>query len=167
MILLMLFLKKRRKIILLMGGVGDESLADTVVRTAVSRFAWLLVNLVTAVLASIVISMFDATIEQMVALAVLMPIVASMGGNAGTQTMTVTVRAFATRDLGAANAQRVITRETLVGLCKWRGFRGADGARGADLVWQWGVGAGHRDRHDRQYVRRRFCRYFDPAVSRL
>lgn len=102
--------------ILLLGGVGDESLADTVVRTAMSRFTWLFVNLITALLASYVISLFDATIEQMIALAVLMPIVASMGGNAGTQTMTVTVRALATRDLGAANARRVITRETLVGL---------------------------------------------------
>jgi magnesium transporter len=102
--------------ILLLGGVGDESLADTVVRTAMSRFTWLFVNLITALVASYVISLFDATIEQMVALAVLMPIVASMGGNAGTQTMTVTVRALATRDLGAANARRVITRETLVGL---------------------------------------------------
>ncbi len=102
--------------ILLLGGVGDESLADTVVKTARARFTWLFVNLLTALAASVVISLFDATIEQMVALAVLMPIVASMGGNAGTQTMTVTVRALATKDLGAANARRVITRETLVGI---------------------------------------------------
>ena len=102
--------------IFLLAGVGDESLADTVLRTALGRSSWLFVNLITALIASYVISLFDATIEQMVALAVLMPIVASMGGNAGTQTMTVTVRALATRDLGAANAGRVITRETLVGL---------------------------------------------------
>ncbi len=102
--------------IFLLAGVGDESLADTVMRTALRRFSWLFINLITALIASYVISLFDATIEQMVALAVLMPIVASMGGNAGTQTMTVTVRALATRDLGAANAGRVITRETLVGL---------------------------------------------------
>ena len=102
--------------IFLLAGVGDESLADTVMRTALGRFSWLFVNLITALIASYVISLFNATIEQMVALAVLMPIVASMGGNAGTQTMTVTVRALATRDLGAANAGRVITRETLVGL---------------------------------------------------
>lgn len=99
-----------------LGGVGDESLADSVVETARSRVPWLVVNLGTAVLASFVIKLFDATIEQMVALAVLMPIVASMGGNAGTQTMTVTVRALATSKLGAANAPRIITRETLVGL---------------------------------------------------
>jgi magnesium transporter len=101
---------------LALGGVGDESIADSVIETAKSRVPWLIVNLGTAVLASFVIKMFDATIEQMVALAVLMPIVASMGGNAGTQTMTVTVRALATNKLGAANAQRIVSRETLVGL---------------------------------------------------
>jgi magnesium transporter len=99
-----------------LGGVGDESITDTVMRTTQGRFVWLLVNLATAILASIVIAQFDATIEQMVALAVLMPIVASMGGNAGTQTMTVAVRAIATRELGAVNAARVIGREALVGL---------------------------------------------------
>jgi magnesium transporter len=99
-----------------LGGVGDESIGDSVVQTAKSRVPWLIVNLGTAVLASFVIKAFDATIEQMVALAVLMPVVASMGGNAGTQTMTVTVRALATNKLGAANATRIISRETLVGL---------------------------------------------------
>src|SRR5688572_22213828 len=87
-----------------LGGVGDEDLADTVLRTSRSRIPWLVVNLFTAMIASLVIQQFDATIEQMVALAVLMPIVASMGGNAGTQTMTVTVRALATERLGRANA---------------------------------------------------------------
>jgi len=99
-----------------LGGVGDESITDTVIRTTKGRFTWLLVNLGTAILASIVIAQFDATIDQLVALAILMPIVASMGGNAGTQTMTVAVRALATRDLGAVNAPRVISREVLVGL---------------------------------------------------
>ncbi|MEM7777028.1 MAG: magnesium transporter [Pseudomonadota bacterium] len=99
-----------------LGGVGDESLLDNVVDAARSRFPWLLINLVTAVLASTVIKLFDASIEQMVALAVLMPIVASMGGNAGTQTMTVAVRALGTRDLGPMNAARVIVRETSIGL---------------------------------------------------
>ena len=84
----------------------------TVWETTRHRFTWLLVNLGTAILASGVIALFDATIEQMVALAVLMPIVASMGGNAGTQTMTVAVRAIATQDLGPVNAVRVIGRET-------------------------------------------------------
>lgn len=102
--------------ILAMGGVGGESVSDTVWETTRLRFSWLLANLVTAILASIVISLFEATIEQMVALAVLMPIVASMGGNAGTQTMTVAVRALATQDLGSANAVRVILRESAVGL---------------------------------------------------
>jgi magnesium transporter len=99
-----------------LAGVGDESLADSVLETVKSRVPWLVVNLGTAILASFVIQQFDASIEQMVALAVLMPIVASIGGNAGTQTMTVTVRALATSKLGAVNAPRVITREALVGL---------------------------------------------------
>ncbi len=99
-----------------LAGVGDESLADTVLDTTRSRVPWLIVNLGTAILASFVIQIFDATIEQMVSLAVLMPIVASMGGNAGTQTMTVTVRALATNKLGPVNAPRVVTREFLVGI---------------------------------------------------
>ncbi|MGW8205624.1 MAG: magnesium transporter [Hyphomicrobiaceae bacterium] len=99
-----------------LAGVGDETLADSVYWTARSRVPWLIVNLGTAILASFVIQIFDATIEQMVSLAVLMPIVASMGGNAGTQTMTVTVRALATNKLGRVNAPRVIGREFLVGI---------------------------------------------------
>lgn len=99
-----------------LGGVGDESISDTVLRISQRRFAWLLVNLATAILASSVISLFDATIAQMVALAVLMPIVASMGGNAGTQTMTVAVRALATKELGPVNARRIVTREAIVGI---------------------------------------------------
>ena len=102
--------------ILRMGGVAGESVSNSVWQTTRLRFTWLLANLVTAILASAVISLFDATIEQMVALAVLMPIVASMGGNAGTQTMTVAVRALATQDLGAVNALRVIGKETAVGV---------------------------------------------------
>ena len=80
------------------------------------RFPWLLANLMTALLASWVIRQFEGSLQKMVALAVLMPIVASMGGNAGTQTMTVAVRALATRDLSRANAWRVIRRELAVGL---------------------------------------------------
>jgi magnesium transporter len=102
--------------ILRLGGVAGESVSDSVLATIRHRFLWLLINLGTAVLASWVISLFDATIEQMVALAVLMPIVASMGGNAGTQTMTIAVRALATQDLGPVNAMRVVGRETAVGL---------------------------------------------------
>lgn len=99
-----------------LAGVGDEELSDNVFATTRSRFTWLFLNLVTAVLASIVIGLFDATIEEMVALAILMPIVASMGGNAGTQTMTVTVRALATKDIDTYNVMRTIRREILVGL---------------------------------------------------
>ena len=105
-----------------LGGVGDERLSDSVRQIVPSRFSWLSVNLLTAILASAVIKVFDATIEHMVALAVLMPIVASMGGNAGTQTMTVAVRALATGELGAANVVRVVMRETAVGLINGLAF---------------------------------------------
>lgn len=99
----------------LMAGVGDEDVSDTTVDTVKSRAPWLAVNLVTAVLVSYVIGLFNATIEQMVALAVLMPIVASMGGNAGAQTMTVTVRALATREIEGGRLRRLIRREMVVG----------------------------------------------------
>lgn len=100
-----------------MAGVGsDEELSDTVPYTARSRLPWLVINLGTAFLSAFIIGLFSATIEQMVALAILMPIVASMGGNAANQTMTVAVRALATKDLGTHNARRVVTREVLVGL---------------------------------------------------
>lgn len=103
--------------ILRLAGVGEESsLSDKVIETTKRRFPWLAVNLVTAVLASLVIALFEDTIAQFVALAVLMPIVASMGGNAGTQSLTVAVRAIATRDLTGSNVWRVIRREVLVGL---------------------------------------------------
>lgn len=101
--------------LLRMGGVGDEELSDTLLATSRSRVPWLLVNLLTAFLAASVIGLFDRTIEHIVALAVLMPIVAGMGGNAGSQTMTVTVRALATRDLDIYNAARIIRRELGVG----------------------------------------------------
>ncbi|MDL2402115.1 magnesium transporter [Rhizobium mayense] len=98
-----------------LGGVGDEELSDSIPSTVRSRFVWLAINLITAILASSIINVFDGAIEKMVALAVLMPIVASMGGNAGTQTMTVTVRALATGDLDIYNAFRVIRKEASVG----------------------------------------------------
>ena len=102
--------------ILRLAGVSDESsISDRVMETARGRATWLFVNLLTAILASLVIELFSGAIDQMVALAVLMPIVASMGGNAGTQTMTVAVRAIATKDLTAQNALRVIRREISVG----------------------------------------------------
>ncbi len=106
-----------------LGGVSrDEELSDSVWTIVKSRFPWLLANLGTALLASWVISRFEASIAHMVALAVLMPIVASMGGNAGTQTMTVAVRALATQDLSDANAWRVVRREFMVGLINGLGF---------------------------------------------
>jgi magnesium transporter len=102
--------------LLRMGGVGDEELSDSVRTTSRSRVPWLLINLVMAFLAASVIGLFDATIQEIVALAILMPIVAGMGGNAASQTMTVTVRALATRDLDIYNAGRIIRREMGVGL---------------------------------------------------
>lgn len=102
--------------ILHLGGVRTTSMSDSVLNTTGQRFTWLFVNLLTAILASGVISLFEPSIQKMVALAVLAPIVASMGGNAGTQTMTVAVRALATRDLGPVNALRMIGKESAVGL---------------------------------------------------
>lgn len=100
-----------------LGGVNSqEELSDSVLVIARGRFLWLFANLCTAILASLVIRVFQGSLEQMVALAILMPIVASMGGNAGTQTMTVVVRALATRELGRANTWRIICREGIVGL---------------------------------------------------
>lgn len=116
-----------------LAGVGDEGITENFAQIVGSRFTWLFVNLLTAILASVVIGFFDATIEQQVALAILMPIVASMGGNAGTQTMTVAVRALATRDLTAVNALRVVGRELAVGLIN--GFLFAILLAAAVLVW--------------------------------
>ena len=101
--------------ILRLGGVGDEAVSDSLVQTARGRISWLFVNLLTALAASLVIGLFDASIERMVALAVLMPIVASMGGNAGTQTLTITVRGLATQELLPVNQSRVVLRELGVG----------------------------------------------------
>ncbi len=101
--------------ILSLVGVDQGDLYRAVLSTTGKRFRWLFVNLLTAILASVVISFFNATIEQIVALAVLMPIVASMGGNAGTQALTVAVRALATRELSKTNSWRIISKEVLVG----------------------------------------------------
>ena len=97
-----------------LGGLSGDDLYRAAFQTMKSRFPWLLVNLMTAVIASLVISVFDGTIEEIVALAVLMPIVASMGGNAGTQTLTVVVRALSTRELSRSNAVRLIGKEVIV-----------------------------------------------------
>ncbi|MGV6811680.1 MAG: magnesium transporter [Brevirhabdus sp.] len=108
--------------IMRLAGVGDESLSDRMFEIARQRFPWLFVNLMTAILASLVISRFEDVISQVVALAVLMPIVASMGGNAGTQSLTVAVRSLATRDLTDANALRVVVREVGAGVISGLGF---------------------------------------------
>ncbi|RVV99346.1 magnesium transporter [Mesobaculum littorinae] len=99
-----------------LAGIGVESLNDRTLTIVRQRFPWLFVNLITAILASLVIAQFEETIGAIVALAVLMPIVASMGGNAGTQSLTVAVRSLATRDLTGSNAIRVLRREIVAGL---------------------------------------------------
>ncbi|PTX54122.1 magnesium transporter [Litoreibacter ponti] len=103
-------------ILRLAGVSGEESLSDRTLDTVRQRFPWLAVNLATAILASLVIAQFEEILAQVVALAVLMPIVASMGGNAGTQSLTVAVRAIATRDLTGSNLWRVVRRETVAGM---------------------------------------------------
>ncbi len=117
--------------LLLLAGVGDELIADRTLQIVRQRFPWLLVNLATAILASLVIAQFEDVLAAVVAAAVLMPIVASMGGNAGTQSMTVAVRALATRDLTGSNAWRVVRRETVAGLLNGVGFAVIIGIIGA------------------------------------
>jgi len=120
-------------ILRLAGVSGDSELSDSVIETTRQRLPWLAVNLATAILASLVISIFEDTISGLVALAVLMPIVASMGGNAGTQSLTVAVRAIATRDLTGSNVWRVLRREVAVGLINGMVFAAVMGLVG--LVW--------------------------------
>ncbi len=119
--------------IMRLAGVGESRLSDRVVDTTKRRFPWLAVNLMTAILASLVIAQFEDVISQFVALAVLMPIVASMGGNAGTQSLTVAVRSLATKDLTSANVWRVIRREAIVGLINGIVFAVVMGIVG--IVW--------------------------------
>ena len=119
--------------ILRLAGVGDESLSDRSLAIARRRFPWLFVNLITSILASLVIAQFEDVIAAIVALAALMPIVASMGGNAGTQTLTVAVRSLATKDLTPSNALQVIGRELVAGLVNGAIFAVAMGVVG--VVW--------------------------------
>ncbi|MDA0870062.1 MAG: magnesium transporter [Proteobacteria bacterium] len=98
-----------------LAGVSDEEISDSAFSITKKRFIWLTINLLTAILASTVISLFNASIEKVVALAILMPIVASMGGNAGTQTLTVTVRLLATKELISSNVNKIVSKEFLVG----------------------------------------------------
>ena len=102
--------------VLRLAGVGDEEITDTVFVKTKRRFNWLLVNLATALLASWVISIFGAEIEKVVALAFLMPIVASMGGNAGMQTLAVTIRAIATKELSSSNINKIVSKEFFIGV---------------------------------------------------
>ncbi len=107
--------EEREEDILKLGGVDHTDLYESVISTTKSRISWLIVNLMTAVVASIVIGLFEVALEKVIALAILMPIVASMGANAGTQTLTVAVRAIAVKELTASNALKIITKETLIG----------------------------------------------------
>ena len=102
--------------VLRLAGVGDEEITDSVLVKTKRRFNWLLLNLFTALLATWVISLFGASIEQMVALAFLMPIVASMGGNAGMQTLAVTIRAIATKELSSGNFNKIVLKEFFIGI---------------------------------------------------
>jgi len=124
-----------------MAGVGADDMHAGTVRTVRLRAIWLAVNLLTAVIASLVIGQFENAIEKIVALAVLMPIVASMGGNAGTQTVTVAVRALAMGELTATNALRFVAKEVAVGSLNGIVFALLMG--GAVLLWyhDWRLGA--------------------------
>lgn len=116
-----------------LGGVSDSDINRNAVSTAKARSSWLFINLFTAFLASFVIGMFESSIEKVVALAVLMPIVASMGGNAGTQALAVLVRAIATKEVSATNAWRIVGKECVVGLLNGIAFAVILGA----AVWWW------------------------------
>jgi magnesium transporter len=102
--------------VLLLSGAGEGDINEPIRESYLSRVRWLVANLLTATVASTVISAFEGTIERMVALATLMPIVAGLGGNAGTQTLAVTVRALATNQLTASNTWRAIRREIAIAL---------------------------------------------------
>jgi magnesium transporter len=119
--------------IMKMAGVTETDLYARPMATARRRFHWLFVTLLNNILAAIVISQFQATIDQMVALAVLMPIVAAMGGNAGMQTVTVVVRAYATKELPAGNILRLVSKEAFVGILNGLGFSAVMGTIAA--VW--------------------------------
>ncbi len=123
-----------------LGGVADSDIFSAVWGTIKSRFTWLFINLGTAMLAATVIGLFEDTIEQVVALAVLMPVVAGMGGNAGTQTLTVTVRALAMKELTMSNARRVIGKELVVGLSNGLFFAVMAGAVAYLWFQTWTIG---------------------------
>jgi magnesium transporter len=119
--------------LLKLAGVAETDLYRDVLQTVRARLPWLTVNVITAFIAATVIGFFEDSLEALVALAVLMPIVASMGGNAGTQTMTVAVRALAMRDLTRANAARIVGKEAIVGLLNGLFF----GLLVGSVAWVW------------------------------
>ncbi len=125
--------KEAEEDLMRLGGVTEDDFYEAVVDTTRARFPWLLVNLLTVIVASIAIGFFDQTIQQVVALAILMPIVASMGGNAGTQTLTVAVRALAMKELTTTNAKRIIGKEVTVGIINGILFAGVIGP----IAWLW------------------------------
>lgn len=126
--------------VLKLSGIATTDIYRDAIRTSSGRFSWLLINLFIAILASWVIFQFDGTIEQMVGLAVLMPIVASMGSNAGTQTMAVAVRAIVTRDLTGENVVRVLFKETVVGAVNGVLFAAITGTVAG--LWYWSIALG-------------------------
>ena len=127
--------------ILALGGVNpEEELTDSFWWIARSRFSWLFVNMMTAFITSSVLKAFQSELEQMVALAVLGPIVAGQGGNSATQTMTVAVRALATRELTRANALRIVMRELAIGAVNGAAFGLVTGIVAAN--WFQNVGLG-------------------------
>lgn len=132
--------EEREEDIMRLGGVSETDLNRSVIETMRARFAWLFVNLLTAVLASIVIGLFEASIEKIVALAVLMPICASMGGNAGTQSLTVVVRGLAMGQISTLNAVRILAKETLVGSVNGALFALIAGTAVGLWFQDWGLG---------------------------
>ena len=133
--------EENREDILRLAGVSDEDRGSSVSEIVRGRVPWLAINLATAVLGASVIGWFEGTIEQIVALAILMPIVSAIGGNAGTQSMTVTVRALATRELNSSNAPRTFRREFVVGLANGLVLAPLIGAAAGLWFRDWQIGA--------------------------
>ena len=142
---------------------GERDIFASPLRTARRRQSWLLVTLVNTILASLVISRFEGAIGQIVALAILMPIVAAMGGNAGMQVVTVMVRALAARDLTGGGTWRVVGKEIVVGADERRRLRHRHGHHRDPVVRRPGLGGGAGERHDVQHGLGRAGRNADPA----
>ena len=133
--------EENREDILRLAGVRDEDRGSSVTEIVRGRVPWLAVNLATAALGASVIAFFGGTIQQIVALAALMPIVSAIGGNAGTQSLTVTVRALATRELNSSNARRTFFRELAVGLANGLVLAPLIGVAAALWAQDWRMGA--------------------------